>query len=370
MATTGGATDVAVTDSTTVEATDATTDTGSTSTAESTDVTTTVDTQTSTVVDTTVATTTTVDTSTEPGTTSSTVSTTTGSTETGTETTDRTGGSGGVLSSQSHPFVARPADLETGAAAATIWLRRMLPDPTPPARRLNAAFSRELVGVARHHRVGWAQILAVVRARGHQGRVPATRSELVAVARRLATLHAAADPWQAFLAMSSSTSFADRALALVRYDRAVGVRALVTGLDAAKRRLERLVLRDRRFAIYPGGRLDIADGRVDVRILVLLRYLAEAHGEVTVSSLVSGHRLYARPGVISAHVYGLAVDITALGGVPIAGHQQPGGLTERAVTEILLLPRELLPQQVISLLGLGGPSFPLADHADHIHVGY
>jgi hypothetical protein len=91
---------------------------------------------------------------------------------------------------------------------------------------------------------------------------------------------------------------------------------------------------------------------------------------VTVSSLVCGHRIYARPGVVSAHVFGLAVDITALGGVPIAGHQQPGGLTERAVREILLLPAELLPQQVISLLGLGGPSFPLPDHADHIHVGY
>jgi hypothetical protein len=25
---------------------------------------------------------------------------------------------------------------------------------------------------------------------------------------------------------------------------------------------------------------------------------------------------------------------------------------------------------VISLLGLGGPSFPLADHYDHIHVGF
>jgi len=25
---------------------------------------------------------------------------------------------------------------------------------------------------------------------------------------------------------------------------------------------------------------------------------------------------------------------------------------------------------VISLLGLGGPSFPLRDHGDHIHVGY
>jgi hypothetical protein len=25
---------------------------------------------------------------------------------------------------------------------------------------------------------------------------------------------------------------------------------------------------------------------------------------------------------------------------------------------------------VISLLGLGGPSFPLGDHGDHIHVGF
>jgi hypothetical protein len=30
----------------------------------------------------------------------------------------------------------------------------------------------------------------------------------------------------------------------------------------------------------------------------------------------------------------------------------------------------VLPRQVISLLGLGGPSFPLFDHDDHIHVGF
>jgi hypothetical protein len=52
------------------------------------------------------------------------------------------------------------------------------------------------------------------------------------------------------------------------------------------------------------------------------------------------------------------------------GNQAPGGLTERAVRNILLLPMELQPKQVISLLGLGGPSFPLEDHHDHIHVGY
>jgi len=102
----------------------------------------------------------------------------------------------------------------------------------------------------------------------------------------------------------------------------------------------------------------------------VIAYLRESFGQVTVSSLISGHRLYARPGVISAHIPGHAVDIADLGGTSIQGHQEPGGLTERAVREILLLPAELMPRQVISLLGMGGPSFPLADHADHIHVGY
>jgi hypothetical protein len=54
----------------------------------------------------------------------------------------------------------------------------------------------------------------------------------------------------------------------------------------------------------------------------------------------------------------------------MTGSQQPGGVTEAAVRNILLLPAELRPLQVISLLGLGGPSFPMANHFDHIHVGY
>jgi len=107
-----------------------------------------------------------------------------------------------------------------------------------------------------------------------------------------------------------------------------------------------------------------------VRVIALVAYLRETFGSVTVSCLVSGHRLYARPGVISAHIFGRAVDISAVGGTPILGNQEPGGITEKTVRAILLLPSELQPQQVISLLGLGGPSFPLADHYNHIHVGY
>jgi hypothetical protein len=89
-----------------------------------------------------------------------------------------------------------------------------------------------------------------------------------------------------------------------------------------------------------------------------------------VSCLISGHRLYARPGVISAHIYGLAADISVLGGLSIMGNSAPGGMTEDGVRNILLLPSELQPRQVISLLGMGGPSFPMGNHDDHIHVGY
>ena len=107
-----------------------------------------------------------------------------------------------------------------------------------------------------------------------------------------------------------------------------------------------------------------------MRVLALVGFLADTYGGVSVSCLESGHRLYARPGVVSAHIYGLAVDISAVGDTTILGHQDPGGITEETVRSILLLPAELRPRQVISLLGLGGPSFAQADHYNHIHVGF
>jgi hypothetical protein len=263
------------------------------------------------------------------------------------------------------------ADLEfDGQSSGIVWLHRNLGDPTPPASRLSRQFSHNLVRISRENHVDWAFVLGVLRAQGFHGRNPATARHLDALASRLASLHANADEWRAALALNGRTSFADRAEALTRYNRAVGLRALVRGLQAEKGALEQRLLSDPRVDIYAGGRSDIANHRINVRVVALVLYLAESHGQVTVSCLISGHGLYARPGVVSAHIYGLAVDIAGLEGQSILGHQQAGGLTERAVRNILLLPAELQPKQVISLLGLGGPSFPLADHYDHIHVGY
>jgi hypothetical protein len=254
--------------------------------------------------------------------------------------------------------------------AATIWLHRALPDPTPPSKRLTRAFSRNLRFASNRHRVDWALVLGVLRARGERGSVPAGRARLDRLARRLSQLGARRDQWTAVLALEGRTAFADRTIALARYHRAVGLRALIRGLEAAKPRLTKRLLADERVSIYAGGRHDLAIGRIDVRVIVLIRYLAEAHGQVTISSLKTGHGIYSRPGVVSAHTYGQAVDIAALAGKSITGNQEPGGLTEQAVRDILLLPAELRPTQVISLLGLGGPSFPMANHHDHIHAGF
>jgi len=273
-----------------------------------------------------------------------------------------------VLLPQSKP--APKPEIEGPANAATIWLNSPLPDPTPPAVRLSPKFVANLKKAAKSGGVDWATMLGILRARGATGHIPADRVTLNRLASRLDSFGPSRGDWSRVVAYSGDSRFADKATALARYDRAVGLDALVNGLEASKAAIASRILSDPSISIYQGGRSDIISNKIDVRVLATIAYLRESFGSVTVSCLLSGHRLYARPGVISAHIYGRAVDISAVGGVPIQGHQQPGGITERTVREILLLPQEVMPRQVISLLGLGGPSFPLADHYNHIHIGY
>jgi hypothetical protein len=268
-----------------------------------------------------------------------------------------------------HEVHADP-EVELPGTAATIWLHRALPDPTPPSKRLTKPFARNLRYASARHKVPWSLVLGVLRARGERGSTPATKRGLNRLAKNLSRLGARKDEWNAVLALEGRTAFADRTVALARYHRAVGLKALVLGLRWARPLLAKRLLNDMRVTIYPGGREDIRSGKTDVRVIVLIRYLAEAHGQVTISSLTSGHGIYSRPGVVSAHTYGQAVDIAALEGKSIIGNQEPGGLTEMAVRNMLLLPAELRPNQLISLLGLGGPSFPMGNHDDHIHAGF
>jgi hypothetical protein len=137
-----------------------------------------------------------------------------------------------------------------------------------------------------------------------------------------------------------------------------------------KPQLERRVLADPRVDIYPGGRGDIRSGQIDRRVLATLEYLAEAGLKPTVSCLKTGHSFLTTSGNVSEHTSGNAVDISKVNGIPILGHQEPGGITETTVRRLMRLQGTMRPHQIISLLDLGANTMALSDHADHIHVGF
>jgi hypothetical protein len=103
---------------------------------------------------------------------------------------------------------------------------------------------------------------------------------------------------------------------------------------------------------------------------VTLAYLAESGLDPTVTALKCGHSFYTTSGNVSEHSSGNAVDIAEINDIPIAGHQEPGGITEQAVRRLMQLQGIMQPHQIISLLDLGGSTMALPDHADHIHVGF
>jgi hypothetical protein len=75
-------------------------------------------------------------------------------------------------------------------------------------------------------------------------------------------------------------------------------------------------------------------------------------------------------GSVSEHWSGNAVDISAINGVPINGHQGAGDVAEQAVKRLMMLQGTFEPHQIISLLDFGRNTMAMPDHADHIHVGF
>ena len=138
------------------------------------------------------------------------------------------------------------------------------------------------------------------------------------------------------------------------------------------RALAARVLADPRVNIYDCGRADIRAGEIDRRVLATLEFLAASGLDPTVSALKCGHSLMTSSGNVSEHSTGSAVDISALNGIPIAGHQGAGTITDTAVHRLLTLQGAIKPHQIISLMQIAGTSntFAMADHADHIHIGW
>ncbi len=140
----------------------------------------------------------------------------------------------------------------------------------------------------------------------------------------------------------------------------------------SKGELERTVLSDPGIGVYACGRQDIASGAIDKRVLAVLEFLSRTGLKPTVSALRCGHSEMTVSGFVSEHYTGDAVDISAINGIPIAGHQGAGTITDLTIRALLTLQGEFVPHQIISLMQYPGAPNTLAmpEHWDHIHVGF
>lgn len=122
----------------------------------------------------------------------------------------------------------------------------------------------------------------------------------------------------------------------------------------SKTQLERTVLSDPGITLPACAKNDIAAGAVDRRVLAVLAFLSRSGLKPTVSSWRCGQSTSASAATLTAQAKGDAVGISAINGIPIAGHQGPDTITDLTVRTLLTLPREFVPQEILSLMRYPG----------------
>jgi hypothetical protein len=137
-------------------------------------------------------------------------------------------------------------------------------------------------------------------------------------------------------------------------------------LLGSKAELGQAVLSDPRVTIGRCGRRDILAGTIDRRVLGVIEYLSYSGLAPGVSGFGCG------PPTSSGAPLGTRVDISRLDGIPVAGHQQQGGIVDSTIRRLLRLQGALRPSQIV-----GGRSYPgelnttaWPDHAARIEIDF
>jgi hypothetical protein len=138
----------------------------------------------------------------------------------------------------------------------------------------------------------------------------------------------------------------------------------------AKADLQRNVLSDPGIQLAACARREISAGVIDKRLLALLAFLSRSGLKPTVGTLRCGAEVNVGDG--SAYRAGEAVDISALDGIAVAGHQGPGTITDATIRTLLSLHGEFVPHRIVSLMRFPGAAntqaAPLA--WDRIHIAF
>jgi murein DD-endopeptidase MepM/ murein hydrolase activator NlpD len=141
----------------------------------------------------------------------------------------------------------------------------------------------------------------------------------------------------------------------------------------SQQQLEPQVLRDSGIRLGRCAREDVQEGRVDKRVLAMLEYLSVSGLRPSVSGLACAPATPAAATAnVSAGATAKAVNITAVNGIPIAGHQGPGSIADETVRKLLMLQGVSRPQQVVSTMSYPGAAAAVASPSasDAIHVAF
>ncbi|HWD11131.1 MAG TPA: lytic murein transglycosylase, partial [Solirubrobacteraceae bacterium] len=141
----------------------------------------------------------------------------------------------------------------------------------------------------------------------------------------------------------------------------------------SKQQLGPQVLHDGGIRLGRCGRADVQAGRVDKRVLTMLEYLSVSGLKPTVAGLpCSGSTPAALAANPAASASSTTVLITAVNGIPVAGHQGAGSITDFAVRKLLSLQGLARPRRIVSALSYPGTTVALASTTarDAIRVAF
>jgi membrane-bound lytic murein transglycosylase B len=142
----------------------------------------------------------------------------------------------------------------------------------------------------------------------------------------------------------------------------------------SKSQLELAVLSDPGIDLDARARHEISSGATDQRVLAVLAFLSRSGLKPTVQALHRGSRLSGVTGRASSAGTdtGGAVDISAVNGIPIAGHEGAGSITDATIRTLLTLQGEFVPHRIVSLMKYPAAANTLAAtaHPNAIQIGF
>ncbi len=138
----------------------------------------------------------------------------------------------------------------------------------------------------------------------------------------------------------------------------------------SKSDLEREILSDPGIVMSACSRHEVASGAIDKRVLALLGFLSRSGLKPTVAALRCRDGAYAVSGYVSSAHLGDGLAISQINGIPIAGHQGGGSITDTTIRTLLTLQGDFVPRQIVSLMRYPHAPSTLArpDHGDYVEI--